>query len=36
LAPVDRLSREAALVLAENFGDVPVGPDARTYCCRQD
>ena len=31
LAPVDRLSREAALVLAENFGDVPVGPDARTY-----
>ncbi len=31
LASVDRLSREAALALAESLGDVPVGPDARTY-----
>ncbi len=31
LASVDRLSREAALALAENLGDVSVGPDARTY-----
>ena len=29
LASVDRLSREAALALAETLGDVPVGPDAR-------
>ena len=31
MASVDRLSREAALALAESLGDVPVGPDARTY-----
>ena len=31
LASVDRLSREAALALAESLGDVPVGPGARTY-----
>ena len=31
LASVDRLSREAALALAETLGDVPVGPDARNY-----
>ena len=31
LASVDRLSREAALALAETLGEVSVGPDARTY-----
>ncbi len=31
LASVDRLSREAALALAESLGDVPIGPGARTY-----
>ncbi|MGO9582984.1 MAG: TOTE conflict system archaeo-eukaryotic primase domain-containing protein [Acidimicrobiales bacterium] len=31
LASVDRLSREAALSLAETLGEVSVGPDARTY-----
>lgn len=31
LASVDRLSREAALALAETLGDVPVGPDVCSY-----
>jgi superfamily II DNA or RNA helicase len=31
LASVSRLSREAATVLAENLGDVPVGPDVWPY-----
>ena len=31
LASVGRLSRGAATVLAGNLGDVPVGPDVRTY-----